>query len=346
MSSAKRIKVVPDESSSSSTTTTKERLTTIDERVMARAAANQRQFLAETNNNNNSNNNKSSMDRQWLLQLADALWFHSKSILKKQLRLYDAVPLTQSTAIKRKRPTALCVMTLQDALACLSPHATTGTTNGNHSGNTSRRRLLANALLQLCDLVPEWIQIDRNDTTTTTTTTAHADGLRRDSTVWIHTDRFATARAILAGTELPVEPKTAIPESSMTTTTDKTTHQPIQTNTTPLTSTTTTTTPHTSSSNTLSVAASQPLVPLVTAEKKEPVSGTKRVASPDTNPRCAKKQKSLRINPHLILSDADHSTYTSEIKTKQQQQHVSSVLPKKKTFVGNSHSHTWYPLYD
>jgi hypothetical protein len=274
---------------------------TIDERVRAREEARlKRDTDAASANAEAMDSGQTAMDRSWLLRLTDALWRHSADILARQNRFQSP---------QRKRKVTFCTLTLKDAVSVLSK-ALSRPGMPVATGKKSSRAL-ADAILELTKLVPNWIQVAGSGTRN------GDDIFSKDTTVWIYHAQYKEARSIVRGkptvASASLKNGTALLSDASHTFSKKSDigFRSKRTFETPLES------------------ASQPYI--VTAEddpagpflpKKQRFAGDSHAALPPRSslpkkplalhaltPAPKNRDSSLRINPHLILSDADYSTY-------------------------------------
>ena len=234
---------------------------TIEERVEARAQARtQLQDVAVPV--------QSSRDREWLVQLADALWSHSRTILSQKKRWHSA------------RTTPRCVLTLLDSFAVL------GKVESKQTDRATKRQVVE-ALEEISRVVPDFLQL----------LPGSKGLLDRDTTVLLHSVSFGSIRDRLLGKEpgkrsLASEKNTALPERSPLLALPQTKGTLV----TPIIRT---------EPKTNIVTAD---TPLASPSKKMRLNDSKRKAEelnpiPDGQPPA--KKPTLRINPHHILSDAD-----------------------------------------
>jgi hypothetical protein len=234
---------------------------TLEDRVRARAEAKQqRNTVAET----------TTPDHTSLLRLADAMWSHSRHILRKQAQL-------SCTTAKR-----ICI-TVQDAVrlfagSLLAP--------GTHREKASRAELLQ-ALRDLALLVPEWISLSSPD-------------LSQSMTVWlVPTTDYASIRTKLgapnnSSTKQPIEisNKTMRPIES-----SNNAKRPIEA------------TVATTQDQARMVSESPSKSTLESPTKKqrtETAPSLKRSPSDTLVSPKTKRKRGLRINKHLILTEADY----------------------------------------
>jgi len=314
---------------------------TIDERVQARARAKRRydeQEAAESNNAGNGGGT-AAIDRNWLIRLADALWIYSTSIVKTQQKLSP-----------RRHENALgpCIVTVQDLLAhlCRSLATTAGSRTSVHAaaaaskGEKTSKREIANSVLQMQELVPDFVSLkDRASKGTAVFT--------KDATLWIFPEHYHAARRELSG-QPPLDDKTRLSDPDFS---KPKKCKRIFDRMTPSTTASEVSVPRVLFETPLDRSATQLAVATVTdqnnvdASKNQraastmeevakfpqkqsdnnstlaadrPRGGTKRPADPtEDDPgtpsegnalspvRKKKRRSPLRINPHLILSDAD-----------------------------------------
>jgi hypothetical protein len=169
----------------------------IDERVRARADAkeNYREQLeakatsASVSGGGTGPNTNTQTDRTWLVRLADSLWFHSSHIMKRQ---------DHFTSAQDKKKGSSCVLTLKDIVQVLSrPAATTSSRVPTHVNKSEKRtkREIVQAVVELRDLVPDWIHFSDD-----TENNANAKGrLSKDTTVWLKPVDYQGVRARLTG---------------------------------------------------------------------------------------------------------------------------------------------------
>jgi hypothetical protein len=299
----------------------------IDERVRARADAKENyreQLEAKAANNSASGGTNTETDRTWLVRLADSLWFHSSHIMKRQDHFKSP---------KDKKKGSSCVLTLKDIVEVLSrPAATTSSRVPMHVNKSEKltKREIVKAVQELRDLVPDWIHFvdTEND----------KGRLSKDTTVWLKPVDYQGVRARLTGKPAKAvsantgqgQPILKRPPSLSGARPQPGTSlvQPRPLNKRPFA---TPTEGGTSSSlrgsivteertdesvldrSTLHPLAKKTRVEVPRRENKLPavsvVAGMKRNAPdvPSTPPVSNKKSRGLRINPNLILTDADYT---------------------------------------
>lgn len=271
---------------------------TIEERVRARANA-KRKVQQEEENSRTTVSNEG--DRSWLVRLADALWTHASSILQRKARFQSP---RESIATPTATP-AHCCLTLKDVISFL------------RKTMPLNKRKLAEGIQELHRIVPEWIFL--SDPTS----------LSPDTTVWLNPAEYKTIRHRLTGEEPPLPPpkKKALLDvktRSKVLTTKSATKEalpvasPFMKNSGavqaadakgPLNSLLSKIQPGATpppAATTMRRRRRPPAVSMSPSFTGKPWSGVKRsptetVASPVT-----KKRKGLRINPNLILTDADY----------------------------------------
>jgi hypothetical protein len=272
---------------------------TIDERVRAREETRlMRDADAASARAEAMEAGETTMDRSWLLRLTDALWRHSADILARQSRFQSP---------QRKRKVAFCTLTLKDAVSVLSKALSRP--GMPITGRKTSSRALVDAILELTKLVPSWIQIAGTGT--------HNGDVSKDATVWIYHTHYKEARAIVSG-------KTAVataPGKNGGTLLSGANHAFPMKSDDLIASKRAFGTPAESTTHPYVVTAddesSGPFPP-----KKPRLAGDPPAALPPSpsllekppalsalTPAPKNRATLLRINPHLILSDADYSTY-------------------------------------
>jgi hypothetical protein len=285
----------------------------IDERVRARANAKEQH--REQLEQKAANPTNTQTDRTWLVRLADSLWFHSSHIMKRQ----DHFKSPQD-----KKKGSSCVLTLKDIVEVLSrPAATTSSRVPMHVNKSEKltKREIVTAVQELRDLVPDWIHfVDTNDS---------SGRLSKDTTVWLKPVDYQGVRARLTGQP---EKGTAGALSilkrppSLSGARPKPGRGPLVQPPRPFnnkrslfatpaegTSSRVVTEEHNLDPSTLHPLAKKTRIEIPSNKvlaASVAVAGVKRSAPdvPDTPPvPAAKKSRRLRINPNLILTDADYT---------------------------------------
>jgi hypothetical protein len=292
----------------------------IDERVRARANAKENyreQLEAKAANVSASGGTNTETDRTWLVRLADSLWFHSSHIMKRQDHFQSS---------KDKKKGSSCVLTLKDVLEVLSrPAATTSSRVPMHVNKSEKltKREIVKAVQELRVLVPDWIHFvdTEND----------KGSLSKDTTVWLKPVDYQSVRARLtghpgkgaaAGANTASQPILKRPPSlsGARPQPGKSIVQPRPLNKRPFA------TPveggaslrgsivaEEKTEESLDRSTKKTRVEVPRRENKvlidSFVAGMKRSAPdvPSTPPVANKKSRGLRINPNLILTDADYT---------------------------------------
>jgi hypothetical protein len=297
----------------------------IDERVRARADAKEHyreQLEAKAASVSASGGTNTETDRTWLVRLADSLWFHSSHIMKRQDHFQSS---------KDKKKGSSCVLTLKDIVEVLSrPAATTSSRVPMHVNKSEKltKREIVKAVQELRDLVPDWIHFvdTKND----------KGRLSKDTTVWLKPVDYQNVRARLTGH--PAKTTAAAVANTAANTAGqpilkrppslsgsrpqpgKSLAQPRPLNKRPFatpaeagTSLRGSIVTEERTEESLDRFTKKTRVEVPRHENKLPtdyaVAGMKRSA-PDvssTPPVPNKKSRSLRINPNLILTDADYT---------------------------------------
>lgn len=246
---------------------------------------------------------ETTMDRGWLVRVSDALWRHASDVLATQNR----GALQSSRHPKRK--VSFCTLTLKDAVSVLRKALTPPGAN-SHDKKTASQALV-DAILELTKIGPKWIQL--------TGTGGRNGKASKDDTVWLYHSHYHEARALVSGKAIAAKPSNreeelllsdpahspttkagdsaskrsldapagVVPRSRVVVTSDD--YGATQT------------LPKKPRHDSQSLDAAAPVRP-----KHEPVLTPMNEKTPP--PASASKKPSLRINPHLILSDADYST--------------------------------------
>jgi hypothetical protein len=160
----------------------------IDERVRARADAKENyreQLEQKAANVSASGGTNTQTDRTWLVRLADSLWFHSSHIMKRQDHFQSS---------KDKKKGSSCVLTLKDIVEVLSrPAATTSSRVPMHVNKSEKltKREIVKAVQELRDLVPDWIHFVETEN--------DKGRLSKDTTVWLKPVDYQGVRARLTG---------------------------------------------------------------------------------------------------------------------------------------------------
>lgn len=310
---------------------------TLDERVRARDQARRDRETAQVSTA------VPSLDRPWLIRLADALWQYSSDLVARQSRYQS--PRSSSSSINRLSsggPSVPrhCAVTLKDAVAYLGRTVSGGwssTVGGlaTSQGDKWSRRALAESILQLAQIAPDWIQLHGRDNGGTHS----AQAVSKNATVWIYHDRYQKARDALTGhppringsttcirdgridavqpplssssSKLSIVRSNGAPSDPHTLPANKRPWAVSATTTPPPTTTHGAVVPHsvvTTDDDRPVLSYSIPKKPRLDPALHTPPTGgsSASVLSP---PRSSKASPTLRINPHLILSDADHSKF-------------------------------------
>ena len=223
---------------------------TLEDRVRARAEAREERDAA-------SKAPAAKQDFSSLLRLADAMWSHSRHILRRQ------------SQVARMPASPLCI-TVQDVVRLFA-----GSLRPPQREKATRTEMLQ-ALRDLERLVPEWISFSTQD-------------LNKHTTVWLlPTADYASVRTKLGAlsNKRPMESKASATSKELVTTPRMVSISPDKKHVPP-------------SDSSLPVTKKQR-----TVDAKEQ-SSLKRPAPELSSPR-PKKKKGLRINKHLILTDADY----------------------------------------
>jgi hypothetical protein len=305
----------------------------IDERVRARADAKEKyreQLEAKAANASLSGGPNIQTDRTWLVRLADSLWFHSSHIMKRQ---------DHFTSQKDKKKGSNCVLTLKDIVEVLSrPSAATSSRVPMHVNKSEKltKREIVKAVQELRDLVPDWIHfVDTSD---------DQGRLSKDTTVWIKPVDYQGVRARLtgrpgkaAGNGLSILKRPPTLSGDRPQPDSKSLAQPRPLNKRPFTTPAAGTvgarvvTDESIDPSTADPLTKRPRIEIRSAkELPTTVAGVKRSATrverpsgkelptvagvkrsapdePSTPPPQVKKPRGLRINPLLIISDADYN---------------------------------------
>jgi hypothetical protein len=227
---------------------------TLEDRVRARAEAKQQRNIITTS---------ITPDHSSLLRLADAMWSHSRHILRKQAQ------------VSVKTATRIC-MTVQDVVHLFAGSLLERGTQQVHREKASRLELLQ-ALRDLQKLVPEWISFSSPD-------------LSRHTTMWlVPTVDYKSIRTKL-GAPSSTSTKRFIEANNSA-------RQPIHQSAgaTPEKPTRVSISPSTSTAE----SPSKKQRTDTTVSLKRPPSDTLVTPKP-------KRKRGLRINKHLILTDADY----------------------------------------
>jgi hypothetical protein len=121
---------------------------TVEERVRARAAVERKEdalrkaAAAEAGD--------STVDGEWLVRLADALWSYASNMMTSQTRFHSP-----------SKPSKSCCVGLKDAVTILRNSLATGKTLGRTPMNVSKgekvsKRQIVDAIMELCNRFPEW----------------------------------------------------------------------------------------------------------------------------------------------------------------------------------------------
>ena len=138
---------------------------TVEQRVRARAQAKRKHQESQ----HSSSAGPKPLDNVWLVRLADALWSHASDILLRQ-------------ASFQRAGGKVCTLTLQDAVSVLRQSL---------PGET--RRKIVQGILDVKELVPEWISL--SDSTT------ELEKLPKTTTVWLKPAEYKIHRSQLMGQE-------------------------------------------------------------------------------------------------------------------------------------------------
>jgi hypothetical protein len=154
---------------------------TIDERVQARATAKR-----SRNEDIELGVPDATTNTAFLVQLANGLWQHSNHILSKRQRMQS--PTRKHVA----SPTV--TMTLKDAVVALERSLSFGSNAMTSRGEKVSKRQLVSALQELCRLAPTFIDI-------TAEGSSQNGELSKHSTVCLNPSNFRSARARFVGQE-------------------------------------------------------------------------------------------------------------------------------------------------
>jgi hypothetical protein len=277
---------------------------TIDERVGARERARLKRSEDVAKARDDAiEAGETTMDRAWLVRVSDALWRHSSDILVSQNR-----GAAQQSFVQ-KRKVSFCTLTLMDAVSVLKKALASPGASSHDKKTTSHA--LVEAILELTKLGPKWIQL--------TGTGDKKERASKDDTVWIYHSHYQEARALVSGKRpatMPALPGEGAVQLGAAKGGEKSaSKRPLDTPAKVASrSSIVTSDDYDASSNRLkkprqalqSDDASTPL-----RRKQEPLSTFTNGVTPP--PASAAKKPALRINPHLILSDADYSTCQSAL---------------------------------
>jgi hypothetical protein len=226
----------------------------LEDRVRARAEATQQRNISTTSTTPNHSS---------LLRLADAMWSHSRHILRKQAQ------------VSVKTATRIC-MTVQDVVRLFAGSLLERGAQQVHREKASRAELLQ-ALRDLQKLVPQWISFSSPD-------------LSKHTTMWLvptvdyKSIRTKLGAPIKSSTKRPIEAsnkaKQPIHQSA-----GATPEEPPRVSISP--------------SKSAVESPSKKQRTETTASLKRPPSDTLVTPKP-------KRKRGLRINKHLILTDADY----------------------------------------
>jgi hypothetical protein len=208
-----------------------------------------------------------SVDASALLRLADALWSHSAHIFRRQSQVQATSPARRgSTASKA------CVMTLKDIVTNFGGSFAPSQQSTTHVARIEKatRKQIVEAVQELNRLAPEWITFSDKE-------------LTKSTTVWVNTIDYQAIRTKLGAPATPAQLQTPV-NGKRPSVTEKpvVTHSHVK-------------------PNVVEVATKRQRIELKGAGAKRPATPFAPVSSP---PR--KKSKGLRVNPYLILTDADY----------------------------------------
>jgi hypothetical protein len=208
-----------------------------------------------------------SVDAAALLRLADAIWSHSAHIFRRQSQVHATSPARRgSTASKA------CVMTMKDIVTNFGASFAPSQQSTSHVARIEKatRKQIVEAVQELHRLAPEWITFSDKE-------------LTKSTTVWVNTIEYKDIRIKLGAPATRAQLRTPIHGNR-----PSVTERPVVTHS------------HVKP-NIEEVATKRRRIDLQAAGAKRPAQPFAPVSSPP--PR---KAIGLRVNPFLILTDADY----------------------------------------
>ena len=256
---------------------------TVEDRVKAKAEARVQREQQEENNRNTT-----TADDAWRLRLADILWSHARQVWHR----HDQFARNNNNNNNNTSP---CSFVLQDVVKLLTEQSAA-------AGTKVKRQQVLEWLRTVCDRVPTWLR--------RTAAQPDRDGWQPSDTLWLYPVDYQEVRARLLGKAVPVTNGSirASGERKVESDLDKVVDAKdgakveIKQATKPTIN---------SSLN----FKKRPLAALLSVVKGEKTKKGELVApkttqnEPEEQPSTPKKMRlgpRLRINPNLILTDADH----------------------------------------
>lgn len=170
---------------------------TVEQRVRARAAVKKKDDASrkEAAIANGRDSSTSSVDREWLVRLADTLWLFASNQMTSQIRFHSTSQTSTS-----------CSVALKDIVTMLRNSLTTGKTLGLKSmsvskGERASKRQVIDAVIELQTRFPDWINV-----------TDPADGktLSQEANLRINAVEYTPIRVQLTGTLRSRSAKSAV----------------------------------------------------------------------------------------------------------------------------------------